>query len=121
MIRQLLAAGLLLSSSATAYAQTEIEFWHAMGGRLGEVVNEIATNFNASQSDVVLTPVFKGTYEETLTAGIAAFRAGEQPNILQVFDAGAATIIGAKGAVVPVEDLLNDSGIGFNIESRAWS
>lgn len=116
MIRQILAAGLLLSSSATAYAQTEIEFWHAMGGRLGEVVNEIATNFNASQSDVVLTPVFKGTYEETLTAGIAAFRAGEQPNILQVFDAGAATIIGAKGAVVPVEDLLNDSGIGFNID-----
>jgi len=115
MIRQILAAGILLSSSVGAYAQTEIQWWHAMGGRLGEVVNEIATNFNASQDDVKLTPVFKGNYEETLTAGIAAFRAGEQPNILQVFDAGSATIINASGAVVPVQDLLNDAGAGFDI------
>ncbi len=115
MIRQILAAGILLSSSVGAYAQTEIQWWHAMGGRLGEVVNEIATNFNASQDDVKLTPVFKGNYEETLTAGIAAFRAGEQPNILQVFDAGSATIINARGAVVPVQDLLNDAGAGFDI------
>lgn len=115
MIRQIFAAGLLLSTSASAWAETKIEFWHAMGGRLGEVVNEIAKNFNESQDEVELTPVFKGNYEEALTAGIAAFRAGEQPNILQVFDAGAATIIGAEGAVVPVEDLLKESGAGFDI------
>lgn len=42
--------------------------------------------------------MFKGSYEEALTAGIAAFRAGEQPNILQVFDAGAATMIGASAS-----------------------
>jgi len=115
MIRHMLAAGILLSSSVAAFAETEIEWWHAMGGRLGEVVNEIATNFNASQDEVKLTPVYKGNYEETLTAGIAAFRAGEQPNILQVFDAGSATIINAKGAVVPVQDLLNEAGAGFDI------
>ena len=73
-----------------------------MGGQLGETVNKIAEDFNASQSDYKITPVYKGSYEETLTAGIAAFRAGEQPNIIQVFDAGAATVIGAKGAIVPV-------------------
>ena len=115
MIRSLLAAGILLSTTALSFAETKIQWWHAMGGKLGEVVNQISTDFNASQSDVVLTPVFKGTYEETLTAGIAAFRAGEQPNILQVFDAGAATIIGAKGAVVPVQDLLTEAGANFNI------
>jgi sn-glycerol 3-phosphate transport system substrate-binding protein len=60
--------------------------------------------------------VFKGTYEEALTAGIAAFRAGEQPNILQVFDAGAATVIAAQGATIPVQDLLVDNGVDFNIE-----
>ncbi|MEM7614173.1 MAG: extracellular solute-binding protein [Pseudomonadota bacterium] len=98
-----------------AWAQTEITWWHAMGGALGEAVNEIAVDFNASQSDYKITPVFKGTYEETLTAGIAAFRAGEQPNIMQVFDAGAATVISAEGAVVPVEDLLSEKGIAFDI------
>ena len=87
-----------------------------MGGALGETVNEIAVRFNASQSDYQINPVYKGNYEETLTATIAAFRAGEQPNIVQVFEAGAATLMGAPGALIPVEDLLNDNGVAFNIE-----
>ncbi|MBF9027693.1 extracellular solute-binding protein [Rhodobacterales bacterium LSUCC1028] len=109
------ATGLTMMSTA-AVAQTEITFWHAMGGALGETVNQIAEDFNASQGDYVITPVFKGTYEETLTAGIAAFRAGEQPNILQVFDAGAATVIAAQGATVPVQDLMEANGVNFDIE-----
>ncbi|WP_394154844.1 extracellular solute-binding protein [Loktanella salsilacus] len=109
------AAALALFANA-ASAQTEISWWHAMGGALGDTVNQIATDFNASQSDYVITPVFKGTYEEALTAGIAAFRAGEQPNVLQVFDAGAATVIAAQGATIPVQDLLIDNGVDFNIE-----
>lgn len=101
--------------AGVAQAQTEIEFWHAMGGQLGESVNAMAEEFNASQSDYVITPVFKGTYEETLTAGIAAFRAGEQPNIIQVFDAGAATVIGAQGATIPVQQLMAENGVDFDI------
>lgn len=111
-----IAAALAASLTATAtFAETEITWWHAMGGQLGETVNQIAADFNASQNDYTITPVFKGTYEETLTAGIAAFRAGEQPNIMQVFDAGAATVIGAAGAVVPVEDLMSTNGLPFDI------
>ncbi len=109
-----LAAGLM--TGAAAQAQTEIEFWHAMGGQLGETVNQLVADFNASQGDYVLTPVFKGTYEETLTSAIAAFRAGEQPNIVQVFDAGAATVIGAQGATIPVQQLLSENGVEFDIE-----
>jgi len=110
------AAAGLFAVSGSASAATEITFWHAMGGQLGETVNAIAKEFNASQSDVVLTPVYKGSYEETMTAGIAAFRAGEAPNIIQIFDAGAATIINAKGAVMPVAQLLNEHGAKFNAE-----
>ncbi len=116
MIRLSLGAAALSMMTTAAVAQTEISWWHAMGGDLGETVNEIATAFNESQSDYVITPYFKGTYEETLTAGIAAFRAGEQPNIMQVFDAGAATVIGAVGATIPVQDLLEDNGVAFDIE-----
>ncbi|MEO9819934.1 MAG: extracellular solute-binding protein [Paracoccaceae bacterium] len=109
------ASAVLGMASSAVWAETEITWWHAMGGQLGETVNQIATDFNASQSDYKITPVFKGSYEETLTAGIAAFRAGEQPNVIQVFDAGAATVIGAKGAVIPVEELLSSNGIDFDI------
>lgn len=110
----LVAAAAMLGTSTLSYAATDISWWHAMAGRLGEVVVDISNGFNASQQACSITPVFKGTYEETLTAGIAAFRAGEQPNILQVFDAGAATIIGAPGAVVPAQDILEGAGVAFN-------
>lgn len=109
------ALGIALAASQ-ASAQTEITFWHAMGGALGDSTNQIAEDFNASQNDYRVVPVFKGTYEEALTAGIAAFRAGEQPHILQVFDAGAATVIGAQGATIPVQDLLEANGVAFDIE-----
>ncbi|MEM8731253.1 MAG: extracellular solute-binding protein [Pseudomonadota bacterium] len=110
------AAAVAVSGFAgAAAAQTEITWWHAMGGQLGETVNQIATDFNASQSDYVITPVYKGSYEETLTATIAAFRAGEQPNIVQVFEAGAATLIGAEGAVIPVETIMAENGVDFDI------
>ncbi len=111
---KVLIAGAASLFATVAQAQTEISWWHAMGGNLGETVNEIATRFNASQSDYVITPVYKGGYEDTLTATIAAFRAGEQPNIVQVFDAGAATIIGAEGAVIPAEDLMMGAGVDFD-------
>ncbi|MEM8630460.1 MAG: extracellular solute-binding protein [Pseudomonadota bacterium] len=113
--KTLLAAAGAAFVAGSASAQTEITWWHAMGGALGEAVNEIAKRFNESQSDYVITPVYKGNYEETLTATIAAFRAGEQPNIVQVFEAGAATLMGADGAVVPVEDLLKANDVPFDI------
>ncbi|MBW6418833.1 extracellular solute-binding protein [Celeribacter sp. PS-C1] len=109
------AAATFALAGTAAFAETEITWWHAMGGNLGETVNKIAAGFNASQDEYKITPIFKGSYEETLTSGIAAFRAGEQPNIMQVFDAGSATVIGAQGATVPVQDLLSENGVDFDI------
>jgi len=105
-MNKLILAGVLSATAAMpAFATTQVTWWHAMGGQLGETVNKIATDFNASQDDYKITPIYKGSYTETLTAGIAAYRAGEAPNILQVFDAGAATIMNAKGVAKPVQDI----------------
>jgi len=97
-------------------ATTDITWWHAMGGRLGEVVNEMATKFNNSQNEYKVTPIYKGGYEDTMTAGIAAYRAHQAPDIIQIFDAGSATIIGAKGVVYPVADLFDKYGVKFNAQ-----
>jgi len=114
MKKALMAASALALTMSVANAEpVEIELWHAMGGALGEATNAVAEQFNASQDAYNLTPIYKGNYEETLTATIAAFRAGEHPNIVQVFDAGAATIIGAEGAVIPAQDLIEQAGIEF--------
>jgi len=113
----MVVAASLMSTAAMAASKTEIQWWHAMGGRLGEVVDEIAAKYNASQDEFTLVPTYKGGYEDTMTAAIAAFRAGQQPNIVQIFDAGAATIINAKGATIAVEDLMNQYGKGFDINN----
>lgn len=115
MLKKLSIAGLVLALSASSsFAATKITWWHGMSGHNGDVINEIAKRFNASQTACELTPVSKGTYEEALAAGIAAFRSHQQPNILQVFDAGSATIINAKGAVIPAEDLIKKAGHPFD-------
>ncbi|PFW65111.1 sn-glycerol-3-phosphate ABC transporter substrate-binding protein, partial [Bacillus sp. AFS075960] len=69
-----LGGALMFGVQHAAFAVTEIQFWHAMEAALGERVNELATQFNASQSDYKIVPVFKGTYDQTLAAGIAAYR-----------------------------------------------
>ncbi len=106
--------------SGPAAAQTEIQWWHAMGGALGETVNDIAAGFNRSQTDYVIKAVYKGNYTETMTAGIAAFRSGKPPHIMQVFEVGTATMMAAKGAIYPVYQLMADHGIPFD-ESRYLS
>ena len=111
LIRTLTA---FLLCSASAHAQTEIQWWHSMGGALGEKVNELAGKFNASQKDYKVMPVYKGQYPESMTAAIAAFRAGNAPHILQVFEVGTATMMAAKGAIVPVAKVMADAGEPFN-------
>jgi sn-glycerol 3-phosphate transport system substrate-binding protein len=103
-----------LLCSASAYAQTEIQWWHSMGGALGEKVNDLAGKFNASQKEYKLVPVYKGQYPESMTAAIAAFRAANAPHLLQVFEVGTATMMAAKGAIVPVAKVMADAKEPFD-------
>ena len=107
--------------ATAALAQTEIEFWHAFTGRLGELVAEQVATFNSSQSDYAVVASHKGNYSETLNAGIAAFRAGEQPDILMVFEVGTATMMAAEGAVKPVYEVMAEGGADFDPDAYIGS
>jgi sn-glycerol 3-phosphate transport system substrate-binding protein len=111
------AAVVALAFAGSADAATQIQWWHAMGAQLGEKVNKIAADFNASQSDYEVVPVYKGSYPEAMTGAIAAFRAGEPPHIVQVFEVGTATMMAAQGAIYPVHELMADSGEPFDPSS----
>jgi sn-glycerol 3-phosphate transport system substrate-binding protein len=112
------AASTVFALSASVFtpaqAQTEIQWWHAMSGALGEWINDLAKDFNDSQKNYKVVPVFKGTYDEAMTAAVAAFRAGNAPHILQVFEVGTATMMASKGAIVPVTEVMNKAGIKFD-------
>ncbi|MBM3569589.1 MAG: sn-glycerol-3-phosphate ABC transporter substrate-binding protein UgpB [Alphaproteobacteria bacterium] len=110
----LLAAAAAMALAAPARAQTEIQWWHAMGGQLGEALNALAEGFNKSQTEFKVNAVYKGTYTETMTGAIAAFRARQQPHMVQVFEVGTATMMAAKGAIKPVHELMAEAKEPFN-------
>ncbi len=100
--------------SGPVHAQTEIQWWHSMTGGLNDWVLDLANGFNASQKEFKIVPTYKGTYDETMPAAVAAFRAGNAPHILQVYEVGTATMMAAKGAIVPVGKVLADAGYKFD-------
>jgi sn-glycerol 3-phosphate transport system substrate-binding protein len=104
-------------AGSPAFAATDIMWWHAMSGELGKQVEKLAGDFNASQSDYRIVPTYKGSYTETVTAAIFAFRSRSQPAIVQVNEIATATMTGAKGAIYPVYELMRDQQESFSPEA----
>ncbi|TXC65266.1 sn-glycerol-3-phosphate ABC transporter substrate-binding protein UgpB [Piscinibacter aquaticus] len=111
---RLALSAIALAAALPAHAQTEIQWWHSMTGGLNDWVVDLANGFNASQKDYKIVPTYKGSYDESMTAAIAAFRAGNAPHILQVFEVGTATMMASKGAIVPVGKVMADAGYKFD-------
>ena len=96
-----------------AWPKKELHFWHAMSGHLNEAVETLTEKFNAQQSDYEVKPLHMGTYAETLTAALAAYRAKTPPHIVQVFDVGTQTML-LSGAIMPVFQMMKEQGIAVD-------
>ena len=114
---KLVAVALSVFASLPVHAQTEIQWWHSMASVNNEWVNDLAKDFNAKQSKYKIVPTFKGNYDESMTAAVAAFRAGNAPHILQVFEVGTATMMANKQAIGPVTKVMKDAGQKFDPSS----
>jgi sn-glycerol 3-phosphate transport system substrate-binding protein len=112
--KALCVAALSVATLAPAHAATEITWWYSMTGALSDRVLALADQFNNSQSNYKITATYKGGYDEAMAAAIAAYRAGNAPNILQVFEVGTATMMQSKGAIVPVAELMKSAGVTFD-------
>lgn len=109
-----LLVALCLMASAIIAEPIQLDFWHAMTGKNADNVQALCDKFNASQTLYKVTPVYKGSYSDTMNAGIAAFRAKAAPAIIQVYEVGTATMMSAKGAVKPVYKLMKEAGQKFD-------
>jgi len=112
--KPLAAAALMMAVAGSAHAVTEITWWYSNTGALSDRIQNMVADFNKSQSDYKVKAIYKGGYNESMAAAIAAYRAGNAPNILQVFEVGTATMMHAKGAVVSVTKLMKDAGEKFD-------
>jgi sn-glycerol 3-phosphate transport system substrate-binding protein len=108
------ATAVALAAATPAHAVVELQWWHAMTGANNDIIVKLANEFNESQKDYKVVPSYKGSYPDTMNAGIAAFRAGNAPHIMQVFEVGTATMMAATGAVKPVHVLMKEAGETFD-------
>ena len=99
-----------------AFSKTEIQFWHGFSGVTVEYFNAIVNDFNKSQKEYHVNAVRKGTYQETMMAGIAAFRAKKQPDMIQIYEVGTATMMNATGATIPITKLMFEFDMPLNVK-----
>ena len=97
-----------------ATAQTQLTLWHGFTAFLADVFEPMVDEFNAEFDEYHIEYRNLGTYPETMTAAIAAYRAGDAPNIVQMFEVGTATMMGAGEAIVPVYELYERTGVDFD-------
>jgi sn-glycerol 3-phosphate transport system substrate-binding protein len=105
------------AGTAAAQQRVQVEFWHGLTQPLGGILEKVVSDFNASQSKYQVNPTFKGQYPETMVAAIAAFRAGNAPHIVQMFEVGTATMMAARGAIKPVHELARETGVTIDPKS----
>ncbi len=89
----------------------EIILWHSMAGNLGDEIQTLAKDFNGTQKEYVIKPIYKGGYIESLTSFAAAFRAKQPPSLVQVFEVGTSTMLAPKGIIKPVDELMQEQGL----------
>jgi sn-glycerol 3-phosphate transport system substrate-binding protein len=104
----------LIPAATEAQQRVQVEFWHGLTQPLGGILEKVVADFNASQTKYQVNATFKGQYPETMMGAIAAFRAGNAPHIVQMFEVGTATMMAARGAIKPVYELSKETGVNID-------
>jgi sn-glycerol 3-phosphate transport system substrate-binding protein len=120
MTSRLLAAAFGLLVSSAAYAVTEIHFWHAMDGALGDELNVLAQKFNASQPEFKVVPQLKGDYDTVLTElRNTALQGKDRPEIVQIVDVATQNAMMEKRFFRPVHQVMAEAG--ERLEAKAYA
>lgn len=120
-LKRLITRGLMAATMAAmafgASAQNkpiEINMWMGLTGQGGELLTRFGEDFNKTQNEYRVVVSFKGQYPEQRAAAVAAYRAGNPPHIMQMFDAGSGDMMSARSAIVPVSEVFRRAGLQFN-------
>ena len=92
--------------SGVSPVSEDLTGWHAMGGELGETLDQIATDFE-DESGTAVNMEFQDSYENVLTNLLAAFESGNVPDMAQVDSLFAKQVLDT-GQIQPVEDIMPD-------------
>ncbi|TDY89764.1 UNVERIFIED_ORG: carbohydrate ABC transporter substrate-binding protein (CUT1 family) [Herbaspirillum seropedicae] len=100
---------LLLVLAAARAQSASFEFWSSHSGPMAQAVRQLCAGFNAAQKQHQVRCVTPGSYEQTMQKTIAAYRAAQQPALVEIYDVGTLDMM-LSGAIVPVHQLMAAHG-----------
>lgn len=92
--------------AAPAHAITDVRVWHSMTGVPAETFTKLVEDFNAQQKNYRVDLEFKGNEKKTLESGIAAIKAPNGPDLLQVDEVQSGDLLKLQNAVKPIWEVL---------------
>ncbi|MEA1932213.1 MAG: extracellular solute-binding protein [Euryarchaeota archaeon] len=93
------------SRTAVGSNVTSIEFWHAMGGEKGLLLEDLIREFEEQADGIQINATSKGSYRGTLESTMSAAEKGAAPALAQIYEIGTARAMDS-GAFTPVEGVL---------------
>jgi len=116
-IRILGAAAALVASlsGSPAFAATEITFYYpiAVGGPITKIVDGYAAAFQKQHPDIVVKPVYTGSYQDSLVKAMTAAKAGNAPDVAVLLSTDMFTLID-NDLIEPIET------IATTVADKAW-
>ncbi|WP_081661453.1 methyl-accepting chemotaxis protein [Halopiger djelfimassiliensis] len=84
---------------------TVLEFWHAMGGDKGLLIDDLIDEFEDQADGIRIEARSKGSYRGTFDSTLAAIDRGSPPTIAQLYEIGTKRALDSNG-FVPLERVL---------------
>ena len=118
MLRRLMfaIAVTLMAAAGPLRAQgVEISFYYpiAVGGPIPKIIDGFAADFAKETPGIKVTPIYAGTYQETIVKALTAHKAGNPPVTSVLLSTDMYTLID-EDAIVPFDDLIRTP------EDQAW-
>jgi sn-glycerol 3-phosphate transport system substrate-binding protein len=114
---QMVAAAALatMAFGAHAQAQTEISFFYpvAVGGPITRLIDEYAADFAKENPGIKVTPIYAGTYQDTIVKALTANKSGTPPVTSVLLSTDMFTLID-EDAIVPIDNFVKTA------DDRAW-
>ncbi|MFN3971036.1 MAG: ABC transporter substrate-binding protein [Gemmobacter sp.] len=100
------AGALAFGLAPAAFAQTEVVFNFpvAVGGPVTQIIDEYAATFNAANPSIKVTPVYTGSYQDTIARTITQIRGGESPAMAVLLSTDTFTLYD-EDVLVAMDDL----------------
>jgi sn-glycerol 3-phosphate transport system substrate-binding protein len=114
---QMIAAAALaaVSLGAQAQAPTEISFFYpvAVGGPITKLIDEFAADFAKDNPGIKVTPIYAGSYQDTIVKALTAHKSGNPPVTSILLSTDMFTLID-EDAIVPIDDFVKTA------DDKAW-